>query len=213
MSLLLPESAKPQVDSPFGRILVGSIYSGICVLGIMAVFYPKKCQNNFMLSAYGEPPRHSDDQEFPGKKHFKGHHPDCEKFSANRIQIRQATLCASCAGLAVGAVIAFAGTLLYFFLNNISIPADPRNLWISNFGMLFGLVQFKLKGYAKLAMNTIFVLCSFMILATVDLLTKNLLMDLYALAIIISFLLTRITISQWNNRRICAKCGSCISHL
>ena len=209
---LLLLQGKPQVDFPFGRILVGSTFAAICTLGIIAVFYPKKCQNNF-LSTHSELAKYGDATVLFGKTSFTGHHPACEKFSANRIQIRKTIFCASCAGLLVGAVIALVGTLLYFFLNATFFSTDLEYLVISSAGMLLGLVQLKFKGYAKLAANTLFVLFSFTTLVTVDFLGKNLLIDFYALAIIVAVLLTRITFSQWNNRRTCSKCRSCSLHL
>ena len=209
LPLLLLQPVKPQVDFSFGRSLVGLAYAGICILGITAVFYPKECQNNSLISMRGKPTRNNGNLDFPPRISTVGHHPNCEKFSVNRIQIRKNTLCASCAGLLVGAIIALAGTVLYFFLSTSFFPADPRILLVGTAGMLLGLVQIMFRGYVKLAVNTVFVLCSFITLVMVDLLAKNLLMDAYSLAIIVSLLLTRIALSQWNNQRVCSKCDRC----
>jgi uncharacterized protein YggT (Ycf19 family) len=46
-------------------------------------------------------------------------------------------------------------------------------------------------------------------LASVDFLTQNLLIDLYALFLIVFWLLTRILVSKWNNNRVCLSCEFC----
>ncbi len=209
LPLLLLQPPKIQVEFPFGRSLVGLAFAGICMLGIIAVFYPKECQKTPLLSLRGKPTRNNFGNLDRPSILTIGHHPNCEKFSANRIQIRTKTLCASCAGLLVGAIIALAGTILYFFLNNSFFAADPRILLVSTLAMLLGLVQIMFRSYVKVTVNTLFVLSSFTTLVTVDLLAKNLLVDMYALAIIVSLLLTRIALSQWNNQRVCSKCESC----
>jgi hypothetical protein len=209
LPMFLLKANSSEIYAPFTRILIGSIYTAVCVLGITAVFYPNKCQKSFMFRA--EPRREQTkdlSEPFDGIP-FKAHHPNCEKYFPNRIQIRKTTLCASCAGLLAGALAALTGTVLYFFAGTISLPADYRILWISNFMMLIGLFQFKLGGYLKLIVNAFFVFSSFITLTMVDLLGKNLLIDAYALCLIVFLLLTRISFSEWNNKKICAQCNAC----
>ena len=212
MPMLLLQSDKYQIDFPFTRILIGLLYAGICLLGISAVFYPKKCEKTFMFGKHGKLGVYGDHADLSKKIRFRGHHPDCEKFSANRIEIRKTVLCSSCAGLLVGAMSTFVGNLFYYFVGFVLIPADPRILLVSNAGMLIGLIQFKFGNYLKLIVNALFVLSSFLTLITVDLLSKNLLIDLYVLGLIVFLLLTRIALSEWNNKRICAKCEACELH-
>ena len=209
---LLAQAGRYQIDFFFTKPLVGSLYAGICFLGISAVFYPKKCEKTFMfgkqpeLSGYGEAAVRS------GSVRFRGHHPDCEKFSANRITIRKVSFCSACTGLLVGAVCALVGTLFYFFVGFVPSMADPSFLLVGYVGMLLGLFQFKFGGYVKLMMNGLFVLGSFVFLVAVDLLGESLLMDLYGLGLVVFLLLTRIRISEWNNKRICIRCESCQFH-
>lgn len=198
-----------RTDSLFRRILVGSLYAGICLLGISAVFYPKKCEKTFIFEKYTNLEGYGGHPDLPRKILLKGHHPDCEKFSANRIRIKKTVLCSSCTGLLIGAMIALAGTVLYFFAEFVPLLADSRIIWVGETGILLGLVQFKFGGYLKLAANAFFVVCSFMTLVLSDLLSKSLSVDLYVLGLIVFLLLTRITISEWNNKRICIKCEAC----
>ena len=210
--LLLSQSNKFQIDFFFSKPLIGSLYAGICLLGISAVFYTKKCEKTFMFKKQSELRGHEDHSILSGKMRFRGHHPDCEKFSANRITIQKATLCSACTGLLVGAVGALIGTFLYFFVGIVPPLADSRVLLVGYAGMLLGLVQFKFGGYVKLMANALFVLGSFVTLTTADLLGRNLLMDLYVLGLILFMLLARILISEWNNKRICVNCERCEWH-
>jgi hypothetical protein len=209
LPMFLLKANSSEIYAPFTRILIGSTYTAVCILGITAVFYPNKCQKSFLFGAKPKREQTKDSTKPFERMPFKAHHPNCEKYSPNRIQIQKTTLCASCAGLLTGALAALAGTALYFFAGTLSLPADYRILWISNIIMLMGLFQFKIGGYMKLIVNALFVFSSFITLTMVDLLGKNLLIDAYALCLIVFLLLTRISFSEWNNRKICAKCNDC----
>ena len=207
--MLLSQSGTYQIDFSFSKPLIGILYAGICLMGISAIFYPKKCEKTFMFKKRSELRGQGDYSILSGRMRFRGHHPDCEKFSANRITIQKATLCSACTGLLVGAVGALIGTLLYFFVGFVPPLADPTVLLVGYAGILLGLIQFKLAGYVKLMANALFVLGSFVTLTTADLFGKSLLIDLYVLGLIFFLLLARILISDWNNKRICFRCKGC----
>jgi hypothetical protein len=192
----------------FTPTLVGSLYTATCLLGTFAVFFPKKCQRTFIFGKHSQSP--SDQTFAPRKVQLNGHHPDCSKFSANRIKIRNTVLCAACSGLLVGAAIALAGAASYFFFGYDFLRSDPWILVVSNAGLLMGLFQFRFAGFAKLAVNTLFVVCSLVTLVVADLLGKSLIIDLYVWGLIIFMLTTRILLSEWNNKRTCSKCKQCV---
>ena len=207
ITFLLLKPVNYQRDFAFTPTLIGSLYAAICVLGICAVFYPKKCQRTFMFK---KGVKSSGDQFAPAKTvQFRGHHPDCSKFSMNRVKIRNTVLCAACSGLLVGGIVALVGAVLYFFVGYNFLPSDPWMLIMSNAGMLLGLFQFKFAGYVKLTVNALFVSCSFVTLAMADLVGKSLLIDLYVLGLIIFFLATRILLSEFCNKRTCSNCKQC----
>ncbi len=141
---------------------------------------------------------------------FKGHHPDCERFSANRITIRNSVFCAACSGLLVGAIAALVGIFLFclgFF------DLETGNLCLLAIGgvlMLVGLVQIKMNGFVKMVVNALFVVGSCMTLIVADLVGQNLLVDAYVLGLIVFMLWFRIFLSEWNNKRNCAACGRCV---
>jgi hypothetical protein len=194
-----------ELSSPSVRHgLVGSLYSVICVFGIAAVFYPAKCMGLFQkqspLSQTGGA---------SGSVRISGHHPDCQNFSGNRIRVNGREVCAACSGLLVGAIFALVGSALQFF---IGLTIISTNVWLLALGeicMVLGLVQIKFAGYAKIVVNVVFVVGSFVTLAGADVLGKSLLVDIYVLGLIGFLLWLRILLSEWNNRRICQMCQAC----
>jgi len=136
------------------------------------------------------------------------HHPDCERFSAHVIQVGARTLCAACTGLLLGAFVAFIGTVFYFFggwqIEEVSFPIVLIGLvWAT-----LGFLQFKFRGFVRSILNALFVLGAFLILVGIDELTESLIIDLFLVALIVFWILTRIRISQWDHWRICSSCES-----
>ncbi len=202
--LLQPNLQKDQ--SPIRRPLVSAIYGVVCIGGVVAVFYPGKCRMIFQR------PNVSTDSKKPSASvvQIKGHHPDCKKFSDNRVTIRGSVFCAACSGLLIGAIVALVGIVLFsldfFYLGTGS-------LWVLALGevlMLVGLAQIKIGGYVKMAVNALFVVGSCISLVVADLVGQSLLVDAYVLGLIVFMLLFRILLSEWNNKRICLACRSCI---
>jgi hypothetical protein len=205
--LILFQSAKFEVNFPNGSFLVGSLYSLVCLFGIVAVYYPKKCQNKF---AFKENVALENNLRDKGSDlAFKGHHPNCRKFDGNRIKICGVVLCSACSGLLLGAILALIGTVLYFFFGTTFPSADLRILLGGSVATLLGLAQFVFRSYLKLIVNSLFVVGSLLMLISTDSIGGNLLIDFYVLGLIVFLLLTRIMLSEWNNRKTCCKCGSC----
>ena len=196
-----------QVDaSPFRRPLVGAFYTAVCIVGIIAVFYPGKCRMALQKTS------DSKDCNNPSSSlmHIEGHHPNCKKFSANKIRPGGSVFCAACTGLLIGAVIAIVEIILFslgFFDLGIG------NLWALAVGevlMFVGLAQIKMGGYVKLAVNALFVVGSFISLVVSDLFRQSLLIDGYVIGLIVFMLWFRILLSEWNNKRTCVCCDRCL---
>ncbi len=185
--------------------LVGALYIAICALGISAVFYPTKCKSMFRKSQ--NPLSQANKPSIPIQ--IRGHHPDCQNYSANRIMVGRRAICAACSGLLIGAVIALIGVAAHFF---VGLNIAWGSVWLLALGeiwMLLGLAQIKFAGYAKVIVNVFFVVGSFVTLVETDGLGESVLVDLYALGLIAFMLWLRILLSEWNNRRICQTCRSC----
>jgi hypothetical protein len=192
--------------SPLRRPLVGAIYSVVCVLGNAAVFYPGKCRMTFQKPNVAPNPS----KPASPATQFRGHHPDCENFSANRITIGGSVFCAACSGLLIGAIAAMTGIVL-FSLGFFS--SESGSLWVLVTGealMLAGLAQIKIGGYLKVAVNALFVVGSFISLVAADSAAQSLLVDAYVLGLIVFMLWFRILLSEWNNNRTCGVCGRCV---
>jgi hypothetical protein len=188
--------------------LAGLLFALICVFGIAAVLFPKKCSETFHSHQTEKPAiSGTENPSFHEVSiNFEGHHPDCGRFSAHVAHIDGHVFCAACTGLLLGALIALAGTVLYFFvgwdIGEISLLA----VLIGQIGVLLGFVQFKFKGYARMTVNTFFVFASFLTSVGIDKLAQNIFINLYMIALITFWLLTRILISQWDHRKICHTC-------
>lgn len=202
--LLQPNLQGDQLS--FRRPLIGVLYSVVCIMGIVAVFYPGKCRMMF------QKPKISSNSRKPSAStiQIKGHHPDCEEFSNNRIKIGDLVFCAACSGLLIGALASLIGIIL-FSLGFFDLATG--NLWVLSAGeslILVGLFQIKMKGYVKMVMNALFVVGSSIILIITDLIGQSLLVDAYVLGLIVFMLCFRILLSEWNNKRICVTCRLCV---
>lgn len=202
--LLTPNLEGDQL--PFRQPIIGALYIAVCIAGVIAVFYPSKCRLMF------QKPNASPASEKTAAPAIAivGHHPYCEKFSANRITIRSSVRCAACTGLLAGAIVAMSAVVL-FSLGFFDLVAGSFWVLLAGEGfMLVGLVQIKMKGFVKMAVNALFVIGSCIILIAVDLIAENVLFDLYVLGLIVFMLWFRILLSEWNNKRICIACGRCL---
>jgi len=188
--------------------VVGSIFGAICVPGILAAFFPKKCSGVFDFRK----------DEKGGRSylnHFashgisstvKGHHPDCESFSTHVFRVGNRTFCTACTGLLLGGLSALAGTILYFF-SNWRVEQDSSLLvWVGILGVGFGLFQFNFGGIVRLFSNAFFVFGAFLILTGVDELVRSVKVDLFLIALTLFWLFTRISLSRWDHGRICHAC-------
>ena len=189
---------------------IGSIFSLICILGIIAAFFPNKCSKTFNLLEAEKPAvSNAKDRNFNKVLvTLKGHHPDCKEFSAHVIHISSHTLCAACTGLYLGAFISIIGTAFYFFgggrIYEMSFPA----VVIGIVGVILGYLQLKFRGFVRLMLNTLFVLGAFLTLVGIDELTQSLSVDLFSIVLIVFWIFTRIMLSHWDHRRICLNCKS-----
>jgi hypothetical protein len=187
------------------RPLVGTLFAALCATGIIAAFLPKTC--SAALNHHGTKNQTPNAQKRPEKiMTRKAHHPDCGRFASHTVRIGNTTGCAACFGLAIGASIALAGTAMYFFFGVDLVQADVNILFAGQIAVAFGLGQFKLRGYTRLVLNSIFVLGAFFTLVEIDRFTENVIADIYLLAIIVVWIFTRILLSQWDHDRICCAC-------
>ena len=195
---------------PWRKPLIGSIFSTICILGILAVFSPTRCLKILKLrrrettsnSSSGKYISHSSSPS------MQGHHPSCGKFSAHIFRIRNKTFCAACVGLLLGGLLALTGALLYFFGNwCIAEQNSSIIILVGILGVGLGLFQFKFRSLLRLFLNIFFVLGTLLILIGIDDFVHSLMVDLFVVSLILFWLFTRISLSQWDHKRICSECN------
>lgn len=189
--------------------LIGLAFSVICILGVLAVFFPKQCSGMFDFLAKGKR-KHSTADRFAShgtSSVMKGHHRDCENFSLHVFRISNRTFCTACTGLLLGGLTALVGSVLYFFgdwqieLNSLLV------VWTGLLGVGFGLFQFKAgRTTIRLSLNTFFVLGNFLVLIGIDKLVQNVFADVFLVLLTIFWLFTRILLSQLDHKRTCYIC-------
>jgi len=181
--------------------LVGLIFSLVCVLGIFAALFPKQCAQ---ISHFQKANKSFTSHQI----NVSSHHPDCGMFSAHVIHISRHLLCAACTGLLLGAFITLIGTVFYFFGRWHIGDANFSVVLIGVIGTVLGFLQFKFRSFIRLILNAFFVLGAFLILVGIDELTQSLFVDLFLVAFIVFWILTRIQFSQWDHWKICNSCKS-----
>jgi len=191
------------------RPLVGSLFILICAVGITTVFVPEKCSGP-AHSRQREKSAHAAVDTTSIEKapiSFKGHHLDCGRFASHTITSGNNVFCAACLGLLLGAFAAIVSAILYFFVHWEISEVSFWAVAVGQIGIILGLAQLKFKSYARSTANAIFVLASFLTLTGIDNLLSSIYADLYVLALIVFWLFTRISMSQWDHSRICRECN------
>jgi peptidoglycan/LPS O-acetylase OafA/YrhL len=195
-------------DVPWRKPVFGSLFSVICVLGVLAVFSPNKCLKIFNIRNKN---RNAGADSAKLTSHgtsnaLAGHHPNCGNYGAHVFRIKGKTVCAACSGLLLGGLLALAGAVVYFFGEwNV----DDYSFWMVLLGVAgvsFGLFQFKFSGLVRLSVNALFVFGALLILIGIDELVQSLVFDVFVVCLIIFWLLTRIYLSQWDHEMICSGC-------
>jgi len=205
-------------DFSWRRPIVSSIYALICILGAVAVFFPKKCSRIIRSKRWETTPTtpYKTPQidgmrttSFFGFKLTHGHHPNCEGFSDHEFQIGKKTYCAGCAGLLIGALTSLV-TVSAYFISQVQL--DKVAIHLVGFGFITVLAGLLTPIFSpgrsaiRLTTNTFLILGMSSILVGADTLLHNIQIDLYLIALDILWLTTRISLSQLNHERICADC-------
>jgi len=195
-------------DVPWRKTVISSIFISICVLGILAVFSPNKCLRIFNIRKKKKTVG-ADSAKFVShgtSNVLQGHHSTCGKFAAHIFRIKGKTFCAACVGLLLGGLLALTGAFIYFFGDWRVAEHSSLMVLLGIVGVSFGLFQFKFKNLIRLFMNAIFVLGTLFILIGIDELVRSLVFDLFVVSLIVFWLFTRISLSQWDHEVICSGC-------
>lgn len=192
--------------------MVGAAFGIVCVLGIFAGIFPSRCSGTFHFRR-GKQEYEQDSVSLPeksGKLLFQGHHPNCGNFGPHIFHVGKAVLCAGCVGLVSGAAVSTVGVASYFFGGISCSLSCFLVFWVGFVGAFCGLFQYHLFSWGRssihLFVNAFFVFGVFLLLVAVDAIVQNLLLDLYLVTLTLFWVYTRIILSQFDHRKICATC-------
>ena len=200
---------KPQDDFALRKPAVGSALGVVCVLGIFAVLYPDSCAG-IMCLKNREKTIHNCSESSAAA--LRGHHVACKHYSTHVLQIGNRVFCATCSGLLVGAVIVLIGIGLFFF-GNLQICEKPLVPVIVGAGgvaagLLYPVVPPRFQNsYTRFFAGVLLAVGSFLILAGIEEAAKNLAVDFFFVALSVLWLASKMSLSQWEHRRICARCS------
>jgi len=194
-------------DFVWRKPVIGSMFALVCVLGTLAVFFPNKCSRSFHLKK-AEKHKNKVSQATPSV--LRGHHPMCGRFSTHVFLLGGKMFCATCSGLFIGAMIVLVGIALFFFGNWQMGENAVLMVLAGAVGVTLGLLQSPLpmlqNSVIRLFSSAFFVVGTFLILVGVEELARNTSVDLFFVALSVFWLMTRISLSQWDHERICSIC-------
>jgi len=202
----------PKTDFTWQKLLAGTIFSVICILGILAGLSPSRCSRTTHYkttkrsSSYAERLNNEDETSMS----FEGHHPACSNFASHVLSVGERKLCAGCTGLVIGAIVSLAGSFLYFFVGLQIEEFSALVFWLGFVGVLFGLLQYKIPSSNSLVhfiLNVTFVLGAFLLLVGANSVNESLPLDLYFIVLSVYWILTRIELSRLEHRKKCLGCS------
>jgi hypothetical protein len=212
LAVLTVNTTTSRITFPLHTPVTGVIFTGICLLGITLGVFPSHCARALHFRTRTEAVAATDSATSRGSTvPFRGHHPACSRFSAHVVHVGDATYCAGCMGLVAGAVISLVGCVSYFFLG-VHVGAAAWYLFgLGVVGVVSGVLQYHLfqgrSGAAHFVVNVVFVVAAFLLLVGVNALRDNFALEAYLCALMVFWILTRMTLSQREHAKVCAACG------
>jgi hypothetical protein len=193
---------------PFGaasggrRGVVAFAYDLVCIVGMLAVLFPVACSKVLSTESGTEASQELGIRatRFMGVQIVHGHHT--ENAEMHELLVKGKSLCATCYGLLTGAVLSFV-TVTVFGLSSSSVWTDARLAYFMYFlgfsGVVIGLSQFLISSIGartRFVLAFSFVVGTGLMLVAADLLTANLIADLYVVLLAVFWLLSRISLSH-----------------
>ena len=210
----------PRVSDGFAwrRQLTGLIFSALCILGILAVFFPQHCartpykvsSKRLDSSLQGENDLQKS-SSIGGVTVSHGHHPLCHPYRQHELVFGKKTLCSACMGLFCGALISVAGAW-YFFLQQFpyNIP-DEIVFTLGAVLIVVGLAPYviahTLGPVRRFSFNALMIVGMLLALVAVDDRAQSVALNAFLIGFFVFVLFTRISLSQDKHEQICATCG------
>jgi hypothetical protein len=211
----------PRVVDGFAwrRPLTGSIFSLLCVLGMVAVFLPQDCARRPQKKSLFSQGSYSSLQKEPylqkssfvgGLTVTHGHHPSCDRYRQHEFALGRKTLCSACLGLFCGALISLAAACYVFLLQGSYGLPDGIAFALGIVGIAFGLAPYviaeSLGPVRRFCFNGLMIIGMFLALVAIDSRVQSSALNALIIGFFIFVLFTRISLSQDKHERICAAC-------
>jgi hypothetical protein len=189
----------------YRRGLTTLVYDLVCVAGILAVLFPIACSRAVGARFSSAEPPHVPGRRatrFLGLMVVHGHHPPGSRLTNRELLVRGRSFCATCYGLLTGAIVST--TIMTAF------AVTGRPSWIGTYSayllyyvgvaaLITGLLQPLMIGVgaeARFVLAFVFVAGTSLMLLATELLTANLVADLFVVSLAVFWLLSRISLSH-----------------
>jgi hypothetical protein len=196
------------VSAPgYRRALVAFVYDVVCIAGILAALFPVACSRTFAAqfsSVESVQVLGIRATRLLGLLVVHGHHASGSDLTKHELLVLRRSFCATCYGLLTGAVVSLA--IITVFV----VSGWPG--WIGTYSVhlvysvgvvavITGLLQplmIDVGAKARFVLAFVFVVGTSLMLLATELLTANLVADLFVVLLAIFWLLSRISLSHWN---------------
>ncbi len=191
----------------YRRTLMALVYDLVCITGILAVLFPIACSRvSGARFSSTEPPQLLGIRatRFLGLFVVHGHHPSGSELTKHELLLRGRSYCATCYGLLTGAVVSLT-IMTAFAVSGWQGWVGPYSAYLAYYvgvaAVITGLLQplvLEVSAKARFVLAFVFVVGTSLMLLVTELLTANLMADLFVILIAIFWLLSRISLSHWS---------------
>ena len=199
---LLANSAPFPLEFSGRRALVALVYGAVCVAGILAVLFPVACSG--FLGIQRSLAEDKEGLETRATRVFSllllhGHHPAGSDEKGHELGLGGKSYCATCFGLLTGAIVSLTA-IVAFALSGLADGGFGYTLYsVGVVGVILGLVAalvLRIRARTRFALSAVFVFGTCLMLVATDILTENLIADLFVLLLAVFWLLSRISLSH-----------------
>ena len=191
----------------YRRTLMALVYDLVCIAGILAVLFPIACSRmSGARASSAESPQLLGIRatRFLGLLVLHGHHPSGSELTKHELLVRGRSYCATCYGLLTGAVVSL--TIMTAFAISgwqgwVGTYSAYLAYYVGVAAVITGLLQpltLEVGAKVRFMLASVFVVGTSLMLLATELLTANLMADLFVILLAIFWLLSRISVSHWS---------------
>jgi len=184
------------------RALVALLYGTVCVSGIFAALFPVACSGFLGIQrslAEDNASLETRATRVFGLLLLHGHHPAESDEKRHELWLGGKSYCATCFGLLTGAIVSLTA-IVAFALSGLADGGFGYTLYsVGVICVILGLVPslgLTIEARARFTFAAVFVLGTYLMLAATEILTANLIADLFVVLLAIFWLVSRISLSH-----------------